>query len=478
MANQKQFELQDTSDRAAFYALLCMIPIFIGFVTYGWGKILQPILPISAPFDSILAYLAAIFLAVAGVVLAKVIAADGIRLAAEPGVRFQFAKWMARSWAYLLVLLVISALGTTRTIFQISEVSVVLSNELSETGKQLSSLHVAIEAALKTPEYDTRVADYKAKRIKVDSLVAQFETEMQLVREVESAKLNKERADIERLWRQFAAEMNNPQNCGFGLETAKRFDELNAALKEKKGGSLTKLSGEGTQCSTVPAALQKYKDSYEPIRDSIFTLSNYKCGVSATAAKRLDEIQAVFPDLKPLESTTIPCDKLPEVVKTYSLIAKTLSQNFVVSAAETPIEVIEFKKKSAKEIQLQVTAINNVVFNSIKVTTNEAIPILRKSWEVYKSNLSGAENLADGKRINLPRDIKKEEVLEIENLTNILRILVSRWNSFMTYLILFAAVLMDMILIAFFRRHLSSGVRKIDPSPYGEYATGDNIFKN
>jgi len=131
MANQKQFELQDTSDRAAFYALLCMIPIFIGFVTYGWGKILQPILPISAPFDSILAYLAAIFLAVAGVVLAKVIAADGIRLAAEPGVRLQFAKWMARSWAYLLVLLVISALGTTRTIFQISEVSVVLSNELS-----------------------------------------------------------------------------------------------------------------------------------------------------------------------------------------------------------------------------------------------------------------------------------------------------------------------------------------------------------
>lgn len=478
MANQKQSELQDTSDRAAFYALLCMIPIFIGFVTYGWGKILQPILPISAPFDSILAFLAAIFLAIAGVVLAKVIAADGIRLAAEPGVKFRFAAWMARSWAYLLVLLVISALGTTRTIFQISQVSAVLSSELSETGKKLTSLHVAIEAILKTPEYDARLADYKAKRIKVDNLIAQFETEMQLVREVELTKLNKERADIDRLWGQFAAEMNNPQNCGFGQVTAKRFEELNAALKAKDGGPIKTLSGEGTQCAAVPAVLQKYKESFDPIRDSIFTLSNYKCGVSSAAAKRLDEIQAVFPDLKPLESMTIPCDKMPEVVKQYSLLAKNLSQNFVVSAAETPIEVIEFKKKSADEIQQQLNDINNVVVNTTKVTTTEAMPILRKSWEVYRKNLSSAENLADGKRINLPKDIKKEEVEDIENLTNILRILVSRWDNFMTYLILFAAVLMDMILIAFFRRHLSSGVRKIDPSPYGEYASGDNIFKN
>jgi hypothetical protein len=166
------------------------------------------------------------------------------------------------------------------------------------------------------------------------------------------------------------------------------------------------------------------------------------------------------------------------VIKQYSHLARTLIQNFVVSAAETPIEVIEFKKKSAKEIQQQVNAINHVIVNSKKVTTDEAMPILRESWEIYRTNLSDAENRAEGKRINLPKDIKKEEVADIEDLTNILRILVSRWDNFMTYLILFAAVLMDMILIAFFRRHLNSGVRKIDPSPYGEYASGDNIFKN
>jgi hypothetical protein len=473
MSSQKHPDLKTTSDVAAFVALVCLIPIFLAVVTYGWGKILTPMLPISAPFDSILAYIAAIFLAAVGVVLAKIIALETITLKLSKQGLSLIGAWVSRCWAYFLVLVIISALGTNRTIFSVSQAADVLRGELAATDGKLRDLQVMIDKVLKTTEFDARSDEFRAKRIKVQSLVTQFETEMQRVRDTELAKLNSERDRVDSLWSQFQAEMSNPLNCGFGQETEKRLRELSAAL----GGGLNKLSGQGADCAKVKDVLKMYKTSVDSLKQSYLSEAKYSCNISSVAGQRMSEIQSALPDLKPLEATSILCSNMSKIVSDYSKEASVLIEKITVPESERPVAILDFKKKASTEIKTQLNSIEELI-NQAKVDSDNALPVLRKSWDAYRKNLSEAETLSGGKSLGLTKDIKREEVENIDNLTNILRILASRLDNFMTYLTLFAALLMDMILISFFGRHLSSGVQKRESSLYDEYSAGDNIFKN
>jgi hypothetical protein len=474
MSSQKQPDLKTTSDVAAFVALVCLIPIFLAVVTYGWGKILTPMLPISAPFDVILAYTVAIFLAVVGVVLAKIIALETINLSIDIRGWSLISSWILRCWAYLLVLVIISALGTTRTIFSISQAADVLRGELAATDGKLRDLQVMIDKTLKTIDFDARSEEFKAKRTKAQSLVKQFETEMNRVKDTELAKLSSERARVESLWSQFQAETSNPLNCGFGQEAEKRFGELNAAL----GGGLKRMSGQaGNNCNKWKEALEIYKTSVDSLKESYLSEAKYSCNISSVAAQRMSEIQSALADLKPLEATAIPCSNMSKIVSDYSKEANVLIEKIAVPESERPVAILDFKKKASAEIKTQLDSIEELV-NLAKVDSDNTLPVLRKSWDVYRKNLSEAETLSGGKSLGLTKDIMREEVENIDNLTNILRILASRLDNFMTYLTIFAALLMDMILISFFGRHLSSRVQKKESGLYDEYSAGDNIFKS
>lgn|GEM_PF-1239253 len=474
MLSSKNPELRRTSDAAAFYALVCLIPIFTLVVTYGWGKILQPVLPIPNPYDLAIAYVAGLFLAVVGVVLAKVIAAERVQISLDDSVKSPVLKWLGRCWAYLFVLLVISALGTTRTIFSMSQASDVLSSELSATGTKLRNLQVVIDGMLLTPEYDARAAEYKSKRAKMEAALKQFESEMQRRRDLQQSQLSSQQANVESIWVQFEGEMKNPLNCGFGTESQKRFKELQAVLP-----GLVELSGSlGTQCAKIPEVLKQYREAVNSRKSSVLSLAKMSCSVTPAAAQHLQDLQALLPELKPLQATDIACDKLPESLKLYSADAKSMIATVDVPIAEVPVKIIEFKKKTAQDIQQQLIDIDRIVVESGKISPDEALPVLRKSWETYRKLLAEAESLSNGKKLDLPREIKREEVENIENLTNILRILLSRLDNFMTYFTVFSAILLDLILIAFFRRHLSSRVRAEVDSPYGDYVSGDNLFKS
>lgn len=474
MSSQKQPDLQATSDNAAFVALVCLIPIFVVVVTYGWGKILTPILPLSSPFDMILAYAAGLFLSAVGVILAKVIAVDRIQLSLSYQGRSLIGAWASRCWAYFLVLVVISALGTTRTLFSFIQAPSVLRTELGSTDGKLRHLQVTIDKALKTTEFDARDDEFKAKRTQVLSLVTQLENEMQRVKDAELGKLNLERARVDSLWSQFEAETSNPLNCGFGPEANKRFDELNVAL----GGGLNRLSvGQGYDCPKIQEALKRYKKSVDFLKESYWSESKYSCNISPVAAQRMSEIQSTLPDLKPLEASVIPCSNMTKVVTDYTKEAKLLADKIAVPESERPVAILAFKKKASAEINAQLSSIEDLI-NQGKVESNNALPVLRKSWDVYRKNLSEAETHLGGNRLGLAREIKRDEVENIDKLSNILLILISEWKNRTTYITLLAALLMDMILIAFFRRHLSSGVHKKESGLYDEYSSGDNIFKS
>ena len=475
MSKPHQQALQSTSDGTAFYALVCLIPIFLVVVTYGWTNILQPILPIDSPFDTILAAIAGVFLAIVGVVLAKIIAADRIQVSLEGDGKLSYKAWFAKCWAYFLVLVVISALGTARTFFSVSQASDVLRAELSATDGKLRDLQVAINKLLATPEYDAKAEEFSAKRTKIQSTVKQFETEMQRVKDAELAKLNAKRARVDNLWAQFVSEATNPLNCGFGQEASKHLRELNLTLGE---GSLKPITGNTTNCKVMADAIEKnIKPVFEKAKESVLVESKYNCGISPVAAQQMVDIQAALPGLKPLEAATIPCSNVSKVVSDYAKEAYSRIKKISVPEADSPVAILAFKKKAANEIQEQLQSIEEIS-NQNKVSSDTVLPVLRKSWDVYRKNLSEAETLAEGKKTGLVKDIKREEIENIDNLSNILRILLSRWDNFMTYLTLFAALLLDMILIAFFGRHLSTKVKKSESGPFDEFYAGDNIFKS
>lgn len=473
MLSENNAGLKNTSNGAAFIALLCLIPIFLFIVTYGWYRILMPMLPIGAPYDKALALVCGGFLAVVGVVLAKLIAADRIQIGLDPSRKNPLLAWIVSCWAYILVLLVISALGTARTIFTISQAPAVLSEEMAITGTKLRDLQIQIDGLLKTTEYDKLAAEYKARRTKMEATLGQFEAEMQRVREQQSVRLESERAKVESIWIQYKNEVENAQNCGVGPEATKRFKELQTVLK-----GLTAMSGASSDCASAKKVLAQDREKVDALKASQYSLAQKNCGLSPDAAQRYAELQSVLPDLKALSSDEMSCDKSPGLLAKHVELVKVAINKVDVPEASVPTTILTFKKDAAHNIQTQIEDIEKITLHSGKVVADDALPVLRKAWELYRKTLAQAESYADGRKINLPRDIKKEEIEDIENLSNILRILASRWDKFMTYLTLFAAILLDLILIAFFRRHLGAGVAKLNKSPYSQYATGDNIFKN
>ena len=472
MSDHTETDLKTTSDNAAFYALVCLTPIFVIVVTFGWARILKPVIPLDAPFVFFISYPAAIFLAVVAVVLAKVIAAESIQLTHEKGPRVSLSTCLSRCWAYVLVLVIISSLGTARTIFTITQASDVLSGELSQTSAELRALEIGVDSVLQTPEYDVLAAEYKIKRAKIGVLVTQFDNEMQRVYEVELSKMSDDRARVDTLWLQFEGEMNNPLGCGFGPETERRFRELQAALP-----GLQKLAGSSAQCDKIPATLSQYKIAVASLKDIVFSPSKYNCAISPSALQRWADLQTELPELKPLDPAGIPCNKMADVIKNYAAAAESLIAKIDVPVSQTPVTVIEFKNRAKTAIDAEIKTIETMIVNSAKITPADALPVLRKSWEVYQAVLSEGEIIAHGKFTNLARDIKREEVANIENLSNILRILASRWDNFMTYLTLLGAVLLDLILIAFFRRHLSSLDTQAKYGFYDGYVSSRKIFR-
>ena len=347
-----------------------------------------------------------------------------------------------------------------------------LSGELSQTSAELRALEIGVDSVLQTPEYDVLAAEYKIKRAKIGVLVTQFDNEMQRVYEVELSKMSDDRARVDTLWLQFEGEMNNPLGCGFGPKTERRFRELQAALP-----GLQKLAGSSAQCDKIPATLSQYKIAVASLKDIVFSPSKYNCAISPSALQRWADLQTELPELKPLDPAGIPCNKMADVIKNYAAAAESLIAKIDVPVSQTPVTVIEFKNRAKTAIDAEIKTIETMIVNSAKITPADALPVLRKSLEVYQAVLSEGEIIAHGKFTNLARDIKREEVANIENLSNILRILASRWDNFMTYLTLLGAVLLDLILIAFFRRHLSSLDTQAKYGFYDGYVSSRKIFR-
>jgi hypothetical protein len=223
-------DINDVSNNVSFYALVCLVLVFLVIVTYGWSKMLVPdAANSSASFDFLSAaltlfkYIAAFGIAILGVVLAKGVAAERMRIDSESSPKF------TNTWkAYFAVLLLISALGTMNSLLMLFLQDSLLTDAITNTVHNLQQLQAKVDENLATPEYD------------------------------------KKRAKIDHLFDNFEKELSNPANCGFGAESNQRFRELQAELPDLKPLKL----GSGS-CRNIDALISTYRDAVSRQKDDI-----------------------------------------------------------------------------------------------------------------------------------------------------------------------------------------------------------------
>jgi cell fate (sporulation/competence/biofilm development) regulator YmcA (YheA/YmcA/DUF963 family) len=350
-------DIEDVSNSVSFFALLALAAVFLVIVTYGWAMVLQTVISIPqdwiqafSPLFLIARYLVAFFIAVAGVVLGKAIAAERIRINSEKAPKF------TNTWkAYLVVLLVISSLGTMNALFMGTQQTSVLTEAISHTRNSLQKLRFKIDEKLSTPSYD------------------------------------QQRVDINNLLALFAKELKNPANCGFGAQSLQRFKELQAALPKLKPLAL----GSGA-CQNVDAIIGEYR-----------------------------------------ETVMMLVDDLPD-----SKTKKRYQQRAVLTL----------------QIDKSIAAIEDLKIKTSVLNKDAVLPILKTAWRDYGQTLKEAE-LLSGSEFGLPAEIVNENIQEMGNITEILPMLIKRFDNPMTYVIVLAATFVDILLIMFFERHLHGRVR-------------------
>lgn len=227
---RRQDDIAEVSNSVSFYALICLIFIFLLIVSYGWSTMFAPVITLPdawpemlSPVFTLLRYAAGVAIALAGIILGKAVAAERIRISVEEQPKF------TNTWkAYFVVLLIISALGTMNTMFMQTQGSEVLGDAISKTRNHLQELKFKIDAKLATPVYE------------------------------------QQRADIAQLFGNFEKELRNPANCGFGAQSNQRFRELQAVLPKLKPLAL----GSGA-CENVGALITAYKDSVDKLTDDL-----------------------------------------------------------------------------------------------------------------------------------------------------------------------------------------------------------------
>lgn len=353
---RRQNEISEVSNSASFFALICLIIVFLAIVAYGWSTMLAPV--ISPPLDSseilsslftLLRYAVGISIAVAGVILGKAVAAERIRISAQELPNFR------NTWkAYFFVLLLISALGTMNTMFMQTQQSGVLGDVISKTRNHLQQLKFTVEEKLATRAYD------------------------------------KQRADIAQMFKDFEKELRNPANCGFGAQANQRFHELQTELPKLKPLAL----GSGA-CGNIEALIAAYKDTVYQLRDDIAD---------------------------------------PETKKRFQQRNEFISQ-----------------------LQKTIAEIEDMKVKNLSLSKAAAMPALIAAWNTYAAILSESELIARSS-FGLPSEIVDTNVQGMGSITQIIPLLISRLDNPLTYMIIAAAVLFDILLIEFFGRYLHGQV--------------------
>jgi uncharacterized membrane protein/Holliday junction resolvase RusA-like endonuclease len=337
----------NNTDNTALYVLIALVAVFIALVTNGWAKFLR-----NEPFLDeypIFAYAGGLIVALIGVVLAKGVASERLRVTSEEDPKFK-NTWIA----YFFVLFIFSSVGTMNFLFNTFMAGSTVESTIANTIEGLNLLKTKSIVALPTPLTDVK------------------------------------RQDVNKIFNDFESEVINPINCGLGTVALRHFASLKSALP-----NMAELSG------TVNGDCEKAKQ----------LVASYKASVNTALRQYVN-----------------------------NNLAGERDNQALVNKLKITIE------ERVQELQTLQTS---------KPDTQTYRKALAIAWNDYKNILNDVEQQSK-KNIDLPRTLEDPHIAEIGRFLTVLILLFSQWTNPLSYLIISLAVLVDVILVMVYMRHLSS----------------------
>jgi hypothetical protein len=178
------------------------------------------------------------------------------------------------------------------------------------------------------------------------------------------------------------------------------------------------------------------------------------CGFGAQSNQRFRELQTVLPKLKPLALGSGACGNVGALITAYKETVDKLTDDL-----PDPSTKKRFQQRMAfiSHIEETIAGIEEMKVKNASLSKAAAMPALTAAWNTYAEILSETE-LTSGLSLGLPAEIVDKNVQGMGNITQIIPLLISQLDNPLTYVIIAAAVFLDVLLIEFFARYLHSQV--------------------
>ena len=150
-----QIASHTASDRAATLVLLFAAPAAFGLLCLGWHRIFIGSVPEAGPWVS---WALAVFVALGAIALARAVASERVR---QSGIKSKAARdrtW----WAYLALLLFVSATGSLSSFIYYGEGTTVIAENINACEECLKRLQATTAAAVETRVYNDLQANVQA----------------------------------------------------------------------------------------------------------------------------------------------------------------------------------------------------------------------------------------------------------------------------------------------------------------------------
>lgn len=429
----------NSSNKVAILALVSLLPIFLFVIGNGWATILAPTLQVSGVpvVDHVFAYVAGFLLGIVAVLLAWAVASERARLPHD--------KTAKNAWlAYLVVLIALSALGTMNWLFKVSETPTFIKESLVETREKLQGLDQIAQKGIILTGTQTMKLDQEALKNRLNGLVTRFKGELDASRSQELVQQQKAKSDILALTDAFEAEVRNPLKAGCGEVAQGYLDQIKAQLPALR------LPSGNCQDAEPDLVVQTYKQAIQKALANRFGAPDTACLISQQVKDIAAEIAAIIK--VPPTALESGCPPMATVISdTEAAVAK-----YVASLPDfVPEEkgLVELRDVSSERLQAQIEKINAVYRDENSLQKSIAAPALKEAWSEYRAVYKDLTQAVDPAQLSaLPANIDDQRIDKIGNISNTLEILLSRYDHLSTYPIIFAGILFDMILIAFFFR--------------------------
>jgi hypothetical protein len=429
----------NSSNSVAVLALLTLIPLFIFVISNGWQSILAPFINLSENNIINLAatWTAAVAIAIVSVVLAWGVASERARLRNEKTARF---TWLA----YLGVLIVLSALGTMNWLFKVLEAPTFLKEATEETQVKLTALEQLALNGIKLVKTDELRTRQEEQRRNLQMNREQLESYFESAKLKASAGPERFKKEIISLFDGFESEVRNPLKEGCGEVARGYLQEILTKLPD-----LRLPSGD---CSKADpdVMIKAYRAAVDKALVNWANSNEVPCDVSGAWDTDILKVEAITGVDIPTGGTS--CSEVERTLRSIERSIETYISDMPPFAPGDEA-LAQLRQSSAEALRSQIDKVKALYLDASKMERDTASPILKTAWSEYSTVYTKLQTAVDPTEIaKLPPSIDDARIDKIGHVGNTIEILSSRYNHISTYPIVLAAILFDIILVAFFFR--------------------------